>query len=80
MSGTRESFRFEGCFAFGIPPGFIHQLPVGASRILVLHAVSYLRLNVTQEVSDMIAFFADRAPCLMHTTPWQSSYPMIATC
>jgi FkbH-like protein len=38
---------------------FVHQLPVGAGRILVLHAVNYVRLNATQEVSDMIAFFAE---------------------
>jgi FkbH-like protein len=41
---------------------FVHQLPVGAGRILVLHAVSYVRLNATQEVSDMIAFFVEPRP------------------
>jgi FkbH-like protein len=38
---------------------FLHQLPVGAGQILVVHALNYLRLNVTQEVSDIIAFFAE---------------------
>lgn len=38
---------------------FIHQLPVGAGQILVLHAVNYVRLNVTPEVSDIITFFSE---------------------
>ncbi len=38
---------------------FIHTLPVGAGQILVVHAVNYVRLNVTREVSDIIAFFAE---------------------
>lgn len=38
---------------------FVHQLPVGAGQILVVHAVNYVRLNVTPEVSDMLAFFAE---------------------
>ncbi|HEY6344257.1 MAG TPA: HAD-IIIC family phosphatase [Bryobacteraceae bacterium] len=38
---------------------FIHQVPVSPGQILVLHAVNYVRLNVTQEVRDIIAFFAE---------------------
>lgn len=38
---------------------FIHQLPVGPGQILVLHAINYVRLNITQEVSDLLAFFAE---------------------
>jgi len=37
---------------------FLHQLPVGEGRVLLVHAVSHLRLAVDQEVSDVIDFFA----------------------
>jgi FkbH-like protein len=41
---------------------FVHQLPVGADHVLVVHAFSHVRLKVTQEVSDMIEFFATPRP------------------
>lgn len=41
---------------------FVHQLPVGPNQILVVHAVNYVRLNVTQEVADMIVFFSEPRP------------------
>jgi len=36
---------------------FIHQLPVGPGRVLLVHAVSHLRLSVDQEVSDVVDYF-----------------------
>jgi FkbH-like protein len=38
---------------------FVHQLPVGVGRVLVIHAVSHLRLAVDREVSEAIDFFAE---------------------
>jgi FkbH-like protein len=37
---------------------FVHQLPVGPGRLLLVHAVSHLRLAIDQEVSDVIDYFA----------------------
>jgi len=37
---------------------FIHRLPVGANRILLIHAVNHLRLAVDREVAGVIDFFA----------------------
>ena len=38
---------------------FIHQLPVGPGRVLLVHAVSHLRLSVDQEVSDVVDYFGE---------------------
>jgi FkbH-like protein len=38
---------------------FIHQLPVGAHRVLVVHAVSHLRLTVDSDVNTAIDYFAE---------------------
>ncbi|QUD88373.1 HAD-IIIC family phosphatase [Phenylobacterium montanum] len=38
---------------------FIHLLPLGDERVLVIHAVSHLRLVVDQDLAGMIAFFAE---------------------
>ena len=37
---------------------FVHVLPVGESRLLVVHAISHLRLPVDREVGAAIEFFA----------------------
>jgi FkbH-like protein len=37
---------------------FVHQLPVGAGRVLLVHAVSQLRLTVDADVSRIIDFFS----------------------
>jgi FkbH-like protein len=37
---------------------FVHQIPVGEGRALLIHAVSHLRLVVDKEVSDVIDYFA----------------------
>jgi FkbH-like protein len=37
---------------------FVHLLPVGEARVLVIHAVSHLRLVADPELARMIAFFA----------------------
>jgi FkbH-like protein len=36
---------------------FIHQLPVGNARVLLVHAISHLRLAVDQDVSAVIDYF-----------------------
>jgi FkbH-like protein len=36
---------------------FIHQLPVGAGRVLLVHAVSHLRLAVDQDLNDIVDYF-----------------------
>jgi FkbH-like protein len=38
---------------------FVHILPVGEDRVLVLHAVSQLRLTVDRELADLIGLFAE---------------------
>ncbi len=37
---------------------FVHLIPVSDDRVLVIHAVSHLRLVVDRELAEMIAFFA----------------------
>jgi hypothetical protein len=37
---------------------YVHLLPVGEDRVLVLHAVNQLRLVVDKELGDLIALFA----------------------
>jgi FkbH-like protein len=37
---------------------FIHQLPVGTGRVLLVHAVSHLRLAVDRDVNDIVDYFA----------------------
>ncbi len=37
---------------------FVHQLPLGADRVLVLHAVSQLRLTVDRDVGAVLDHFA----------------------
>jgi len=36
---------------------FIHQLPVGNDRVLVVHAISHLRLPATPEIAALLDFF-----------------------
>jgi FkbH-like protein len=36
---------------------FVHLLPVGEDRVLVLHAITHLRLVVDRDLAEMIAFF-----------------------
>ena len=50
---------------------FLHQLPIGADRVLLIHALSQLRLAVDREVSRLVDFFA--AP-----RRWPESYPELA--
>jgi FkbH-like protein len=38
---------------------FVHLLPVGDDRVLVIHAVSHLRLVVDRQLAEMIGFFAE---------------------
>ena len=38
---------------------FIHQVPVGPGRVLLIHAVTHLRLAIDQEVSDVVDYFAE---------------------
>jgi FkbH-like protein len=38
---------------------YVHLLPVGADRVLVLHAINQLRLTVDKELADLIALFAE---------------------
>ncbi|MDR3467734.1 MAG: HAD-IIIC family phosphatase [Xanthobacteraceae bacterium] len=37
---------------------FIHQVPVGPDRILIVHAISQLRLPATPEIAALLEFFA----------------------
>ncbi|HWE44621.1 MAG TPA: HAD-IIIC family phosphatase [Caulobacteraceae bacterium] len=37
---------------------FVHLVPVGGDRVLVIHALSHLRMVVDRELAQMIAFFA----------------------
>ena len=50
---------------------FVHQIPVGEGRILVIHAISHLRLVVDGDIAEIIDFF--RAP---RTLP--KDYPALA--
>ena len=50
---------------------FVHQLPLGANRVLLIHALSHHRLPVEREVSAVIDFFA--AP-----RQWPDDYPSLA--
>ena len=36
---------------------FVHLLPLGMNRVLLVHAISHLRLAIDQEVSDAIDYF-----------------------
>ena len=38
---------------------FIHLLPLGVNRVLLVHAISHLRLPIDREVSDAIDYFAE---------------------
>jgi len=38
---------------------FIHQVPVGPDRVLVVHAISHLRLPATTEIAALLDFFAE---------------------
>ena len=38
---------------------FVHLLPVGEDRVLVINAVSQLRLVVDKELGDLLALFAE---------------------
>lgn len=37
---------------------FVHLVPVGQDRVLVIHALSHLRMTVDRELAQMIGFFA----------------------
>ncbi|HEY3920044.1 MAG TPA: HAD-IIIC family phosphatase [Stellaceae bacterium] len=50
---------------------FLHQLPLGAKRVLLIHALSHQRLSVDGEVNAVIDFFA--AP-----RQWPDDYPALA--
>ncbi|HUO22244.1 MAG TPA: HAD-IIIC family phosphatase [Caulobacteraceae bacterium] len=38
---------------------YVHLLPVGADRVLVLHAISQLRLTIDKQLADLLAVFAE---------------------
>ncbi len=38
---------------------FVHQLPVGAGRILIVHAISHTRLSVDREIGTLLDFFRE---------------------
>jgi FkbH-like protein len=38
---------------------FIHQLPVGAGRFLIVHAISHTRLAVDRDISILVDYFAE---------------------
>ncbi len=38
---------------------FVHLVPVGEDRVLVIHALSHLRMVVDRELAQMIGFFAN---------------------
>ena len=38
---------------------YVHLIPVGEDRVLVLHAVSQLRLTVDKELADLVALFQE---------------------
>jgi FkbH-like protein len=38
---------------------FIHQLPVGAERTLIVHAISHMRLPANAEITALLDFFAE---------------------
>ena len=38
---------------------FIHQLPVGNDRSLIVHAISHMRLPANGEISALLAYFAE---------------------
>ena len=38
---------------------FVHQVPVGHDRILVVHAISHLRLPATLDIAALLDFFAE---------------------
>jgi hypothetical protein len=49
---------------------FVHLLPVAEDRVIVLHAVTHLRLVVDRELADIIEFFAtprDIPPAMAQT-------------
>jgi len=50
---------------------FVHQLPIGPNRVLLIHAVNHLRLAVEREVSEVIDFFAEKRQ-------WPDDYPALA--
>jgi hypothetical protein len=43
---------------------FVHQLPVGPDRVLLVHAVSHLRLPVDGAVAKLVQHF-ERPRCPM---------------
>ena len=38
---------------------FIHQMPVGAGRFLIVHAISQTRLSVDRDISTLLDYFAE---------------------
>ena len=38
---------------------FIHQLPVGTDRILIVHAISHMRLPVDRDIGALVDYFAE---------------------
>ena len=38
---------------------FIHQMPVGAGRFLIVHAISQTRLSVDRDINILLDYFAE---------------------
>src|SRR5487761_2213340 len=38
---------------------FVHQLPVGSARTLVVHAISHMRLPADNEISALLEYFSE---------------------
>ena len=38
---------------------FVHQLPVGKDRTLIVHAISHMRLPADSDISTLIDYFAE---------------------
>ena len=38
---------------------FVHQLPVGKDRTLIVHAISHMRLPADNDISTLIDYFAE---------------------
>ena len=38
---------------------FVHQLPVGKDRSLIVHAISHMRLPADNDISRLVDYFAE---------------------
>ena len=58
---------------------FVHQLPVGKDRTLIVHAISHMRLPADGDINTLIDYFAEprRIPPLIrrHCFSFQSRRP-----